>query len=326
MPPPARAGRRRRGTAPGTGRRGNSPSWRPQTKTARKRRARIASGSASSTPAGGAPAGRRSGTRDRRDGSRTPTAPSASRTRAARRASAGVGGRQAGAARRRPRAGRRRRARRRGPPAASTSARRRCGAVQIASASASSARRSGSAPSAAASASASSATSGGPPRRDSQTARGGARAAQLAAAHAQPRARRPAPGSASRPGVRSHVSRSAAVAAGQRGARARQHTGAEPRAGERHAAVVADRDAVAGEHLREQRGRAGVAAQQHRDVGRLDPLAHQLEHRGADELGLGALAAGLQQPHRAVRRAPDADRARTASARGGAARGAPTAA
>ena len=104
--------------------------------------------------------------------------------------------------------------------------------------------------------------------------------------------------------MRSHVSRSRRRAAGQRGARPRQHAGAEPRARERHPPVVADRDPVAGEHLGEQRGRAGVAAQQHRDLRRLDALAHQLQHRGADQLGLGALAARLQQPHRAVGRAP----------------------
>ena len=33
-----------------------------------------------------------------------------------------------------------------------------------------------------------------------------------------------------------------------------------------------------------------------------DAVAHQLEHLGADELGLRALAARLEQPHRAVRR------------------------
>ena len=38
--------------------------------------------------------------------------------------------------------------------------------------------------------------------------------------------------------------------------------------------------------------------------GARDALPHQLEHLGADELGLRALAAGLEQPHGAVRRAP----------------------
>ena len=35
-------------------------------------------------------------------------------------------------------------------------------------------------------------------------------------------------------------------------------------------------------------------------------VAHQLEHLGGDQLGLGALAARLQQPHRPVRRARSA--------------------
>ena len=133
---------------------------------------------------------------------------------------------------------------------------------------------------------------------------GGTGAAQLATAHAhlervraggvgEP-ARRPQPGQQVLGG-----------GAGQRRAGAGQHAGAEPRARERDAAVVADRDPVAGEHLGEERGRAGVAAQQHGDVRRLDPLAHQLEHGGADELGLGTLSAGLEQPHRAVGREPD---------------------
>ena len=82
---------------------------------------------------------------------------------------------------------------------------------------------------------------------------------------------------------------------------------------------MAHGDPVAREHLREQRVGARVAAQQHRDLGRLDPLAHQLEHRGADQLGLGTLAARLEQPDRAVRRPPRRRRARTASARGDAA-------
>ena len=69
---------------------------------------------------------------------------------------------------------------------------------------------------------------------------------------------------------------------------------------------MADRDAVARQHLREQGRRPGVAAQQDRDVARLDPVAHQLEHLGADELGLGALAARLEQADGAVGRAPGA--------------------
>ena len=50
------------------------------------------------------------------------------------------------------------------------------------------------------------------------------------------------------------------------------------------------------------------------------PVAQQLEHLGADQLGLGALAAGLEQPDGAVGRDAAARRARTARARGGAAR------
>jgi hypothetical protein len=133
---------------------------------------------------------------------------------------------------------------------------------------------------------------------------GGARGPELAAAHADlERVRERRVGEpARRAQPREQV---VGGAARQRGARTGQHARAEPRASERHAAVVAHRDPVAGEHLCEQRGRAGIAAEQHRDVGRLDPLPHQLERRGADELGLGALAAGLEQAHRPVGRALD---------------------
>ena len=144
-------------------------------------------------------------------------------------------------------------------------------------------------------------SSGAPPSRSSQTPRA-VRAVADSPRRTRASSASAAAGSGSRPGVRSHGQQVGRRAAGQRRARARQHAGAEPRAPERHAAVVGDRDAVAGEHLGEQRGRARVAAQQHRDVRRLDPLAHELQHRGADELGLGALAARLEQPHRAVRR------------------------
>ncbi len=91
-------------------------------------------------------------------------------------------------------------------------------------------------------------------------------------------------------------------AARERGPGPGQHARAEPRPLERHAAVVGDRDPVAGQHLREQRRAGGVPAQQHRDVRRVDALPHELEHGGADQLGLGALPARLEQAHRAVRR------------------------
>ncbi len=129
-----------------------------------------------------------------------------------------------------------------------------------------------------------------------------ARAADLPAPHAQlERVGERGIGEPARgPQPREQVRR---LASRQRRARARQHARAEPRARERHAPVVAHRDPVAGQHLGEQRGRAGVAAQQHRDLRRLDPLAHELQHGRADQLRLGALPAGLEQPHRAVRRA-----------------------
>ena len=131
--------------------------------------------------------------------------------------------------------------------------------------------------------------------RGRRAARRGARAA---------RARRRAPDRRGTPGVRSHVSRSPALPPGS-AARAPASTPAPSRVrSSGDAAVVADRDAVAGQHLGEQRGRRRVAAQQHRDVARLDPLPHQLQHLGADELGLGALPARLEQPHGAVRRLP----------------------
>ena len=103
------------------------------------------------------------------------------------------------------------------------------------------------------------------------------------------------------PGVRSHASRSAARPPGSAARAAREHAGAEPGARERHAPRVPDRDPVGAEDLGEQR-RAARPADEHRDLLRRDAVAHQLEHLGADELRLGALAAGLQQPHRAVGR------------------------
>ena len=156
-----------------------------------------------------------------------------------------------------------------------------------------------SAPAAAASARTSSAISGGAPSRCSQCRRRRSDAAHLAAPHARLErvdrrrvgdpSRRPQPGQ--------QIGRRPPGSA----ARAPASTPAPSRvSAERDAPVVADRHAVAGEHLGEQRGRPGVAAQEHRDVSRLDPLAHQLEHLGADQLGLGALAAGLEQPDRAV--------------------------
>ena len=89
----------------------------------------------------------------------------------------------------------------------------------------------------------------------------------------------------------------------QRRASARQHAGAQPRAGQRDPPRPRHLDPVRAEHLREQRRRARPA-QEHRDVLRRDPVAHQLQHLGADDLRLGALAAGLEQPHRTVGRPP----------------------
>ena len=57
-------------------------------------------------------------------------------------------------------------------------------------------------------------------------------------------------------------------------------------------------------------------AHEHRDLLRRDAVAHQLEHLGADDLRLGALAARLQQPHGAVGRPLLALRPRTGRARG----------
>ena len=130
-----------------------------------------------------------------------------------------------------------------------------------------------------------------------------------------------ASGAPAMPGVRSHAEQVGGGAAGERRAGARQHPGAEPRAGERHAPRVADRDPVA------RRGPARTAprcaAHEHRDLLRRDAVAHQLEHLGADDLRLGALAARLQQPHRAVGRALLARRPRTDRARGGGGRAVP---
>ena len=91
-------------------------------------------------------------------------------------------------------------------------------------------------------------------------------------------------------------------AAGQRGARGGEHAGAEPGAAERDPALEAHRHAVALEHLAEHAGLGRPAAHEHGDVLGQDARAGQLEDLGGHELRLGALAARLQQPHRAVRR------------------------
>ena len=93
-------------------------------------------------------------------------------------------------------------------------------------------------------------------------------------------------------------------AAGQGGAGAREHAGAEPRPAERDAPLEADRHAVAVEHLAQHSRLGRAAADEHGDVLGTHAGAGQLEDLGGDQLGLGALAARLQQPHGAVRRAP----------------------
>ena len=67
--------------------------------------------------------------------------------------------------------------------------------------------------------------------------------------------------------------------------------------GERGAALVGDGDRVALEHLGEQ---LGVRADEDRDVLGGHAVAQELQDRRSDELGLGALAAGLEQPDGAV--------------------------
>ena len=239
-------------------------------------------------------------------------------------------GEQDALGRRRPGAPRRRRARRAAPPrrraapgraraarprrsaapaatrassrssAVSTSARRACGAAQVASASATSASSSASGPAAAAAASASSRGSAHGARFAGRLAGAGdlVRAAPAPRARRRRRPRRRC-GHPERPQPRQQV---LGAPARQRRPRARQHAGAEPRPRQRHPPRPRDRDAVGAEHLREQRRRPRPA-HEHRDVLRRHAVAHQLEHLGADDLGLRALAARLEQPHRAVRRA-----------------------
>ena len=90
----------------------------------------------------------------------------------------------------------------------------------------------------------------------------------------------------------------------QRRAGEREHAGAEAGPRQRHAGVGGDRDAVVGEALGEHGGGALAATDEHGDVLRRHALAHELEHLGRDQLGLGALPARLQDPHGAVRREP----------------------
>ena len=86
-----------------------------------------------------------------------------------------------------------------------------------------------------------------------------------------------------------------------------EDAGAEAGLGERRAALVGDRDAVGVEDLGEQLARR-AAADEHGDVLRRHAVAQQLQHGRADELGLGALAARLEQAHGAVGRDPRRER------------------
>ena len=302
----ARAPSSRNGS--GCGRRGSSPSCRPHTKTARKRRARIASGSASSTP--GAPSATGSGP------SRTSTAASASSSSAGPPASAGSASASRVSSPTAPRSSAAARASA-SASGASTSARRTCGRgpdrfglgeqrreerpavgrgrgerVELGEV--------------------------GPPRRSqsrraSRAVRCPSRrtATSSRSASAAPQLRRVtdplrsvpslAGAAASLPGVRSQVTTSCAVP--DRGAQRGQRPAGPSRAasGERRAALAGDRDAVAAEHLGEEVG-GEAAADEHRDVLARHPVAQQLEHGRADQLGLGALAAGLEQPDGAVGR------------------------
>ena len=281
----------------GSGWRGNSPSCRPHTNTARKRRARIASGSASST----------------RALDRAARAPARGRApRAAPRACPPAPARRprARAARRRRRAARRRRSASAAASGSSTAAARRCGAVQIASASATQrveerlpAPR---APRTTASVRVRRAHSRG------RLARGG----DLVAADVG--VQRVGDVRVGEPARRAQPGQQVGRAAAERRARARQHAGAEPGVRERRPPVARHRarrrPRAPGRARRRRRARAPRCPRA------AMPSPHQLEHRGADELGLGALAARLQQPDRAVRRRGAARPARTARARGGAAR------
>ena len=101
--------------------------------------------------------------------------------------------------------------------------------------------------------------------------------------------------------MRSQVTTSWAVPPG-RAARAKASSArAEAGLAERGAALVGDRDAVGVEDLGEELAR-GAAAHQHGDVLGGHAVAQQLQHGGADELGLGAFAARFEQAHGAVGR------------------------
>ena len=89
----------------------------------------------------------------------------------------------------------------------------------------------------------------------------------------------------------------------QRRAREREQAGAEPGAGQRQPRVGRDGHAVVRQPGREQLDRGAALAHEHGDVLGFHALAHQLEHLGGHQLGLRALAARLEQAHRAVGRA-----------------------
>ena len=89
---------------------------------------------------------------------------------------------------------------------------------------------------------------------------------------------------------------------GQQGAaRKRQQPTSQRRVPERNATIDGGRDPVLLEHLVDRRRGGRRGAIDDRDLLARDPRPQQTEHFGGDELGLGALAAGLEQAHRAAR-------------------------
>ena len=117
-----------------------------------------------------------------------------------------------------------------------------------------------------------------------------------------PRAGRPGPAVAAGPGVRSHASRSSAVASAAVGAaHQRQQPAAEPGVPERHGAVDRERDVVGAEHLLEQRRVVARPAQHDGDVARLDArraAARAGARRPARSRRAGRRPSGTRPPRR----------------------------
>ncbi len=98
--------------------------------------------------------------------------------------------------------------------------------------------------------------------------------------------------------VLEQVARGRAVGSQPGAASEAEDAAADRGVAKRHRPTRRERDAVLREHLLEQRRRARRGAVHDRDLLGADARPQQLDHLGRHELGLGALASGLEQRDR----------------------------